>query len=74
MLVLPCSWFDGGWIDNPYNLDFHCFFENTDKKYDFDNFFKGSFCFHWHNKWNISIHENSIISQLINIIKSDLQI
>jgi hypothetical protein len=68
ILVLPCSWFDGSWIENPYNLSFNEFFKTTEKKYDFDNFFKGSFCYHWHNKWNDKIEENSIIKQLVQCI------
>jgi hypothetical protein len=72
MLVLPCSWFDGSWIKNPYNIGFDFFFENTDKKYDFTNFFTGSFCYHWHNKWNNQIHDNSIINQLIKLIDINL--
>jgi hypothetical protein len=69
MLVLPCSWFNGDWIDNPYNLGWVAFFENTTKIYTFDNFFEGSFCYHWHNKWNKQIEPNSPFNQLINIIK-----
>lgn len=68
MLVLPCSWFDADWIKNPYNIGTEKFFEKTDKQYDFNNFFKGSFCYHWHNKWNKQIDDNSICTQLIKII------
>ena len=39
MLVLPCSWFDADWIPNEYDIGVKKFFENTDKQYDFDNFF-----------------------------------
>ena len=73
ILVLPCSWFDSSWIQNPLNLDFNTFFNETDKIYNFDNFFKGAFCYHWHNKWKKPIHENSIIMQLINIIKKNME-
>ena len=38
----------------------------------FDNFFKGSFCYHWHNRWNDEIQENSIIKQLISIIDNSI--
>ena len=75
MLVLPCSWFDADWIDNPYNIDgynFDNFFKNTDKQYNFDNFFSGSFCYHWHNKWNNTVEDNSIIIQLVKIIQNNL--
>jgi len=72
MLLLPCSWFDGGWIQNPYKIGLDNFFEYTNKKYDFLNFFAGSFCYHWHNKWNHNIDENSICMQLIELIKKKL--
>jgi hypothetical protein len=77
LLVLPCSWFDGDWIVNPYvkeSFNYDCsvqlnlFFIDTDKKINFDNFHKGSFCYHWHNQWNKPIGDKSIIKQLINII------
>ena len=68
MLVLPCSWFNGDWITNPYNIGTQRFFEYTDKRYDFGNFFTGSFCYHWHNKWDKEIQYDSIIYQLNSII------
>lgn len=68
MMVLPCSWFNGDWISNPYNIGTEKFFEYTDKKYDFTNFFTGAFCYHWHNKWDKHIEQNSIISQLISLM------
>jgi hypothetical protein len=74
MLVLPCSWFDGSWIQNPYNIGASIFFKNTEKEYTFDKFFNGSFCYHWHNKWNKPIEENSIFKQLVQIIKKEMMI
>ena len=72
MLVLPCSWFNADWITNPYHIGTENFFKNTDKIYDFDTFFKGSFCYHWHNKWDKKIEDNSIIIQLVKIIQINL--
>jgi len=72
-LVLHCSWFDPSWIDNPYNLRFETFFENTEKIYTFDNFFKGAFCYHWHNKWNAPLYDNCILKQLSNIIDKNMK-
>ena len=43
MIVLPCSWFDPNFIINPFNIK-DTFFENTDKQYNFDNFFKKPSC------------------------------
>lgn len=72
MLVLPCSWFDGGWIKNSYDIYFEHFFKKTLGKYNFDNFFAGSFCFHWHNKWDAKIHRKSVCMRLVNIIKNKI--
>ncbi len=72
MLVLHCSWFDSDFITNPYNIGTINFFKHTDKEYDFGNFYEGAFCYHWHNKWNMKIEENSIINQLVLIIKQEL--
>jgi hypothetical protein len=73
MLVLPCSWFNADWIKNPFNIGTDKFFKATNINYDFNNFFKGSFCYHWHNKWNNKIENNSIIIQLVKIIKRNLR-
>ncbi len=63
-LVLPYIWFDPPW--SGYNIK--DFFNYNDKKYNFENFYKGIFCFHWHNHWNYVVDENSIFSQLSKII------
>jgi hypothetical protein len=67
MLILPCSWFDPVFIKECPNI-----FDYTDKIYDFNNFFNGCFCYHWHNHWDKPIHNNSIINQLIRIIDYNL--
>ena len=75
MLVLPCSWFDSAWIENPIFIkkeQFNNFFKESNKQYTFDNYFKGAYCYHWHNQWNMTIQENSIIKQLVQIIKKRL--
>jgi hypothetical protein len=74
-LVLPCSWFDGSWIENPYNSNLGCdnFFKNQIYEYNFDNFFKGSFCYHWHNRLNMDIEENSITNQLVKNIQKNIK-
>ena len=73
MLVLPCNWFDADWMKHPYNIGPCNFFKNTEKEYTFDNFFNGAFCYHWHNRWNLKIQDNSIIKQLVKIIIKSLQ-
>ena len=73
ILVLPCSWFDGDWINNPYTIGPDNFFKYSQKEYTFDNFFTGAFCYHWHNRWNMEIEENSIIRQLVDLINANLQ-
>jgi hypothetical protein len=71
LLVLPCSWFDAGWIENPENVVFADFFKSTDRLVDF-TFMKGSFCFHWHNQWNKLIEDSSIMIQLVKHIKRSI--
>jgi hypothetical protein len=73
VLVLPCSWFDSEWVRPPGSISRNDFFEDSSIVYDFDCFFKGSFCYHWHNNWNKPIEKNSILLQLVNIIKSSIQ-
>ena len=70
--VLRCRWFNADWIKNSYNIGTVNFFKNSEKHYNFENFFKYAFCYHWHNKWNMVIEENSIINQLISIIKQKI--
>jgi hypothetical protein len=60
MTVLPCSWFDGGWIENPHGLVIGNMFGPSESKYTLDTFFKGAFCFHWHNQWTVPIDESSL--------------
>jgi hypothetical protein len=74
LLVLPCSWFNVSWIMNPLNIRTEQFISYTDQSYNFDNFYKGAFCYHWHNKWDLPVHDKSIMSQLVNIIYTNLQI
>ena len=73
MIVLPCSWFDPDWIRNSCNVGFEQFFKHQKCEYTFDNFFHGSFCYHWHNKWNIEIENDSVMKQLITIIETNLR-
>ena len=78
MFILPCSWFDGEWIlkyetsHNSVNVATAKFFKNSGKEHTFDNFHNGAFCYHWHNKWNEPIEDNSIIKQLVQIIKTKI--
>ncbi len=72
ILVLPCSWFDASWVKSPYDIKFNSVFNKSKDKITFDNFFNGSFCYHWHNQWNVKIHEKSPLYQLYQIILSNL--
>jgi len=71
LLVLPCSWFDASWV-YPYIHTSQLFY-STDESYNFDNFFQGAFCYHWHNQWNTPISNTSIMAQLVDIIQTELQ-
>ena len=72
-LILPCSWFDADFIETPYrSITRTYFFRKTDHVFNFDNFYKGSFCYHWHNQWNTEIENDSIMNQLVKIIEANL--
>ena len=73
ILVLPCSWFDSDWIENINYIKTGQFFEKTNETYNFDNFLKGSFCYHWHNKWDHEIKSDSTIIQLVNIVHKNMK-
>jgi len=55
---LPTNFFDMAWpatnIGSPVLSieNFDKFFERTDKEITLDNFFKGCFSYHWHNRWD----------------------
>ncbi len=75
LLVLPCSWFDAGWIENPISPSLSdIFFEDSEIKYDFETFLKGAFCLHWHNRWSKHVFDNSICKQLVNIMIDSMNI
>jgi hypothetical protein len=58
--VLPSSWFD----PNQNNILYDNFFKKTEKQINFNTFFKGSFCYNWHNQWDIKIEKNSYFDKL----------
>jgi len=60
-LVLPCAWFDAGWLASPLDFDI---FISSGKEHSFKNFYPGSFAFHWHNQWHTPIAADSIAAQL----------
>lgn len=74
LLVLPCSWFDPNWIPNDYHVEWDDFFKTTERVVSFKTFFNGSFCYHWHNRWNDNIEENSYFDKLCKTIDDLLNI
>ena len=76
ILILPCSWFDPmayKWYAHAENWPGkEDFIEKTDQTYTFDNFYKGAFCYHWHNYWKHEVGQTSTLSQLVKIIKEDI--
>ena len=70
-LILPCEWFDGAWVENPYEFTWDNFFQKSKEKVTPNNFFTGSYAFHWHNRWSNRVHKKSPLMQLFNFIHSD---
>jgi hypothetical protein len=68
VLVLPCEWFDPGWVNNPWGITCDDFFLENSLYLDKESFFPGCVCFHWHNKWNDVIHKTSIFRQILHFI------
>jgi len=70
--VLPCITFDPGWINSDFSKRdqwSNIFFdESRYKGINLESFYKGCFAYHWHNRWNRKIHDNSIIRKLDNEI------
>jgi len=64
-LILPCSWFDAAWLEDPPGFRF---FEASAETYDFSTYFPGAFCFHWHNGWDLPIDDASVFSQLTRLL------
>ena len=65
MFVLPNSWFDAGWIANPYGVTWDNWFENTEQTYDTHTYLPGAFAYHWHNRWDRTIEPRSPFAQLV---------
>lgn len=85
LLVLPSTWFNGAWgcigqrdIKSKgfpgmhMSLDNKSFFRNSNETYNFENFYSGAFCYHWHNMWNNPIEEKSPIKQLVDLISNQI--
>ena len=80
ILVLPCSWFEPCHMaknDPKLYEDLRSrlpIWKRNEKICNFDNFFKGSFCYHLcqNGKWNEKIEDNSPIKQLVQIINSKI--
>jgi len=67
---LPDPFFDIVWPHMDGNLkcltinNFDHFFQETDKEITLDNFFKGCFAYHWHNRWGEPELKNSPAGRL----------
>ena len=69
-LVLPIEWFNPSYGGGAgYGSGF---FSGTAREWNFDNFYKGVFCHHWHNSWNAEVAHTSICGQLVKIIQDDM--
>ena len=67
---LPTAFFDIVWPnqDADYSFfslnNFEQFFKETNKDINLNNFFKGCFAYHWHNRWNDPELRNSYAGKL----------
>ena len=67
---LPSSFFDIVWNEEDKNVpyltfnNFNYFFQHTDKNVTLNNFMKGCFAYHWHNRWNDLELRNSYAGKL----------
>lgn len=65
LTVLPCYWFDPGWLCTDSScISIQNFFKTTNNNINLHNFYPGCFSYHWHNKWNDPVEDNSPFSQL----------
>lgn len=71
LTVLPCAWFDPGWLDLEHSIGFN-FFHSQNKAYSLESFHNGSFTYHWHNQWNAEIENSSVARMLDNEVKDRL--
>ncbi len=74
MLILPCAWFDPAWDfkNDPRGKKFDEFFANTASRVSLANFFPGSFCYHWHNRFRRGVQPTSPFRQLVNDLDSQM--
>ncbi len=67
---LPTAFFDIVWPNENTDLpfftlnNFDLFFKETEKEVTLENFFKGCFAYHWHNRWNEPELKNSFAGKL----------
>lgn len=59
--ILPCGWFDPMWICD--TCDFDLWFKNNNNEYFYDD----AYCYHWHNRNNLTIENGSPFHR--NIVK-----
>jgi len=67
LYVLPCSWFDIEWVSRG---KFEELFEESVESVRLESFHPGAFAYHWHNRWNTSVHPSSPFAQLSSQISS----
>lgn len=72
MLVLPCGWFDP-FFSKMLEHQGDDIFTNIEGNITLEEYFPGSFCHHWHNRWYKPIDESSIFRKLCNDVDKRLQ-
>ncbi len=79
ILVLPCSWFDPGWMSDMAKCNYSRFFNPVKHKgveFDCDthNWSNTVFTYHWHNQWEHTISPDSIFAKWRDQLYSDLDL
>ena len=80
MVVLPCAWFDPAWglQGGPFkDFEFDDFLVKRPVELTactLDNFHPESFAYHWHNRWEMPVHNDSCMADLNREIQNRVRV
>lgn len=76
LLVLPCAWFDAGWLNQPAGQNMYEFIQKPWPNGTIDSlasFAPGAFAYHWHNQWRKEPDPRSAYAQLVGLVDEALR-